>query len=160
MKSLAFLLCGILLALAPAAHSAGMAGVESVYLMPMGNGLDQFLANELTRQGILRVVTDPRKADAVFTDRLGQELQAFLEELEPSGEVAAKDEKKAGGKESGSEEKRQVRATTFGRGKGTVFLVERKTRVVLWSTYERPKNAAPDQVHKAALRIARQLKGK
>ena len=162
MKSLAFLLCGILVIPALAAQSTGVAGVESVYLTPMGNSLDQFLASQLTRQKILRVVADPRKADAVFTDRLGMELQAFLDEIEPAEGKAVSGEKDAGGNDpaNAESEQKRVTVTTFGRGKGTVFLVDRKTRTVLWSTYERPKNATPDQVNKAASRIAERLKGK
>jgi len=160
MKSLASLLCGILLLLAPLGESAEVAGVETVYLLPMGNSLDQFLANQLTSQGILRVVADPRKADAVFTDRLGKELQAFLDEIQPAEEAAVAGESETSGKELAKDERGRGRITTFGRGKGTVFLVDRETRTVLWSTYERPKNATPDQVNKAASRIVERLKGK
>ena len=39
--------------------------------MPMGRGLDQFIANRLTRMHVLQVVTDPAKADTIITDQRG-----------------------------------------------------------------------------------------
>ena len=44
--------------------------VKAVYVLPMGYSLDQFLMSNLTQLGVFKVVTDPQKADAVFTDRV------------------------------------------------------------------------------------------
>ena len=41
--------------------------------------------------------------------------------------------------------------------KGAVFLVDRKTRSVIWSDYVRPKNAQPDELNHVADKIAGQL---
>ena len=41
------------------AERAGLRQVQSVYLLPMGYGLDQYLANRLTAEGVFEVVTDP-----------------------------------------------------------------------------------------------------
>jgi hypothetical protein len=38
-----------------------------------------------------------------------------------------------------------------------VFLVDRKTRNVIWSDYVRPKNAQPDELNHVADKIAAQL---
>src|SRR5688500_13830221 len=57
--------------------------VREVYLLPMSGGLDQYLANRLTREGRFEVVTDPKNADAVFTDRLGPAFEDKLKELYP-----------------------------------------------------------------------------
>ncbi len=160
MKWLAFSLCGILMLGAPAGVAAEVAGGETVYLMPMGGGLDQFLANQLTSHGVLRVVTDPRKADTVFTDRLGKELEVFLEESQPAQKTGAAEEGGTGDEDAAKDEKAARQSSTFGRGKGNVFLVDRKTGAVLWSTYERPKNTTPDQLNKAAMRIVERLKRK
>ena len=35
-----------------------------MYLLPMPNGLDQYLANRLTKVAFFQVVTDPKTADA------------------------------------------------------------------------------------------------
>src|SRR4051812_18373643 len=48
--------------------------VHTVYIMAMANGLDQFLANRFTNAGVLWVVLDPAKADAILTDRLDEEF--------------------------------------------------------------------------------------
>ena len=57
--------------------------VQSVYILRMGNGLDQYLANHLTREKLMRVVTDPKLADFILTDRLGDTFQAKYDELYP-----------------------------------------------------------------------------
>jgi len=59
------------LMLAGAILGAGVPDVQAVYLLPMAGGLDQYLANRLTSAGVFRVVTDPKMADAIFTDQLG-----------------------------------------------------------------------------------------
>jgi hypothetical protein len=43
------------------------------------------------------------------------------------------------------------------RSKGAVFLVDRKTRSVVWSDYVRPKSSQPDDLNHAANQIAAQL---
>jgi len=50
-----------------------------------------------------------------------------------------------------------VRSTSFGRGKGTVFLVDAKTRAVLWSIYEKPKDTQPATLDRTAGRIVESL---
>ena len=57
--------------------------VQSVYILPMGGGMDQFLANRLTRFGKIQVVADPQRADAILTDRLGEVFEKRLDELYP-----------------------------------------------------------------------------
>ena len=52
-------------------HAADLAQVRNVYILTMGGGLDLHIANRLTDGHVLQVVTDPQKADAVLTDRLG-----------------------------------------------------------------------------------------
>ena len=61
----------------------GLAEVKRVYLLPMSGGLDQYLANRLTKVGRFEVVTDPANADAVFTDRLGPAFEDKWNELYP-----------------------------------------------------------------------------
>src|SRR5678815_5872407 len=64
----------------PAAN-AQVSAVKTVYVLPMAGGLDQYLALRLTSQGVLQVVTDPQKADAILTDGIGARLEASLTEL-------------------------------------------------------------------------------
>src|SRR6266571_1402627 len=60
---------------------ANMPDVQAVYLLPMQGGLDQYLANRLSAGGVFRVVTDPKLADAVFTDQLGAGFEQKLVDL-------------------------------------------------------------------------------
>jgi hypothetical protein len=57
--------------------------VKTVYMLPMRFGFDQYLASELVRSGTVRVVLDPAKADAVFTDRVGDAVQQKLNAMYP-----------------------------------------------------------------------------
>jgi hypothetical protein len=45
----------------------------------------------------------------------------------------------------------------FGRGKGTLFLVDAKSRRVIWSAYAKPKNTGSDELEKVAHQIIGQL---
>ena len=129
--------------------AADVSGVKTVYLMPMSGGLDQYLATRLTNGGVIQVVTDPQKADAIFTDHIGagfeQTLQSMYEEKKKSdGKLSADDFAKP---PTGS----------ISRGKGSLFLVDRQSRVVLWSIYAKPKSSAPDEMNILAMKIVDQL---
>ena len=148
------------------AESAGLQQVQTVYLMPMGYGLDQYLANRLTAEAVLQVVTDPKRADAVFTDNIGVGFERRFEELLPREAPAAKKEDPPQSKKDADAEAfdRLKRASTqppvssFSRGKGNIFLVDVKTRGVVWSLYERPKKILPDELNRTSVRIVERLK--
>lgn len=138
------------------ALSSDLSQVQSVYLMPMSGGLDQYLANRLTAKGVVQVVTDPAKADAIFTDRLGDAFDKRLDELFPPAKPEQKEPKTDRDKEKEAAEQTWQRPAgqSFTKGRGNLFLVDRQTRNVIWSIYERPKTSQPDQLHKTASRIA------
>jgi hypothetical protein len=148
--------------------AADLAGVRSVYLMPMSRALDQYLASRLTSEHVLQVVTDPKLADAIFTDKLGESFQLQLENISPTPKppepkvdatvtVADKDAKApAKSRRDRTDKSADSNAaalladtvnktdnpalnSTFGRGKGTVFLVDAKSRQVVWSTFDPAK---------------------
>lgn len=166
MKWIAFLLCSF-----PAL--AGLADVKAVYLLPMAHGMDQYLANHLTKAGIYLVVTDPTRADAVFTDRLGESLEAQLKELYP--EPKKVDDKKKDDKKKKEEPKGQgtgqgpgsgdvsgysgaaPRSTSFGGSRGNIFLVDVKSRAVVWSIHSRPKTITPGHLDATAEHIVESL---
>src|SRR5579864_7116417 len=83
MKRLLFLL-SLSIALSCAAD---LANVHSVYLLSMSHGLDQYLANRLTSDHVFRIVTDPKLADAVLTDHIGEAFEAQLETMFPKPEA-------------------------------------------------------------------------
>ena len=116
--------------------------VHSVYVMPMSQGMDQFLANRLAGEHTFQVVSDPKLADAVLTDRIGAALNSSLDEIAPIAQPAAE------GKEDKDAKKQPLAmnkldnpslTSTFGRGKGTFFLVNAKSRRSrFWTTGHGP----------------------
>jgi hypothetical protein len=146
-------------AAAVGAYAANLNDVHTVYLLPMGSGLDQYLAVGLTTGAVLQVVTDPQKADAIFTDHLGENFEAKLDDLYGSQKKAeAKTDAKADGKsDAKSTESQAPRVQAGSRGRGAAFLVDRKTREVLWSVYDRPKDGSPDALKRSADRIVEKL---
>jgi hypothetical protein len=123
---------------------------RTVYIVSMTNSLDQHLASRLTRSRVLWVVLEPASADTVLTDTLDESFWSWLARNYPAP---------TGGATSGN------RGTAFrgadppsGRHRGTTFLVDPRSRLVLWSTYELPKNSSPDELDRTASRITSQLK--
>ncbi len=131
---------------------------KTIYVLPMGNSIDQFLANRLTMSGILQVVTDAQKADVVFTDRLGEPFETKLQELYPSlAPPPVKEEKdeSAGNNTFGGG---AARVSSIGRGRGNFFIVDPKSRAVLWSVYELPKGSSPEELTQTARKVVKRLK--
>ncbi len=145
MKWLSIPVLGATLALA--ATNAGLKEVHSVYLLPMAGGLDQLLAVQLTQSSLFNVVTDPSKADAVFTERIGGGFEETFKDLyEPK---TSKD----GKSDDGGYVHPPSRVST--RARGSIFLVDRKSRAVIWSIYEKPVSAGNQ--HQLAERIRSRL---
>ena len=157
-------------AAAPTAFGSELLQVKNVYILPMGSSFDQYLANRLTRGGVLQVVTDPAKADAILTDRIGRGLETKLEELypDPAKQAAAealakKDKDKAKDDESDGERPMQIHTnaiehgSSVGRAKGTLFLVHRGSRNVIWSVYEAPKSTRADDLDYVAATVVNNL---
>src|SRR5882762_479434 len=148
----------------PAALNPDLKRVNTVYVLPMGSGMDQFLANRLTTMGVFQVVTDPQKADALVTDRIGEAFQAKFDELypPPAPPKPVKDEKSA--KDDKKDHKDELggggipHTTSFNRGKGNFFIVDRRSRNVLWSIYERPTTTTPSELTKTAEKVVKRLK--
>jgi len=151
MRLAALLLCVIALGSGLLSYGADSSGVQTVYLLPMANGLDQYIANRLAASGVFHVTTDPKKADAIFTDKLGEAFEQRLDSL-----ILPPVDKSA--KESKAEERAAPRVSSFSRSKGTMFLVDAATRAVLWSIFEPPKNASPGALDRTAQRIVEALK--
>jgi hypothetical protein len=152
--------------------AAELSAVHSVYLLPMGNSLDQYLANRLTSEHVFLVVTDPKLAHAVFTDRIGA---AFEEKLADLLSVPAAAPSQPAANQGGTTQPSPVPAGTlltetvnklsnpatnssFGRGKGTIFLVDTKSKQVIWSFYEPPKGSTGQQLDRGASDIVNHLK--
>jgi hypothetical protein len=131
---------------------ADMSGIKTVYVLPMSSGLDQYLAVRLTTGAVLQVVADPQNADAVLTDYIGQGFEDRLNEL-----YGAKPKSEDDKNDKNSATPEFARLTSGARSRGAIFLVNRKTRDVLWSVYERPKGTTPAELNRTADRIADKL---
>jgi hypothetical protein len=116
-----------LIVLGAASLFAQGASVHSVYILPMAGGLDQYLAERMTRDHVMQVVVNPKSADAVLTDRLGASFEQQLDKIAGARETEAR----PGFRSSAA--------------KGTIFLVDAKSRQVLWSDYEKPSHAGPER---------------
>ena len=140
---------GIVLACAVALQAASLSDVKSVYVMPMSNGLDQYLAVRLSNNGAVQVVTDPQKADAVITDSVGAGFEEKFDELYTKDKAAVKNDK-------GSADTQEFSRGRVGgaRARGTIFVVDRKTHELIWSVFELPKRSSPDELNSTASRIA------
>lgn len=145
-------------------RAASLGEVKTVYLFQMSNGLDQYLADRLTRDHVLQVVTDPKAADAILTDKLGRpfedELLRLRPELVPPPPPKPKSEDKDNDAETPKDKDEQqmvMPVSTFRTAKGTVFLVHVKTQQVVWSTYEKPRRRSPQEMERMATQIAKAL---
>jgi hypothetical protein len=147
---------------APLPAAAELSQVQVVYLLPMGSGLDQYLANRLTGEQVYQVVTDPRKADAVLTDQIGAGFEERLKELYPPPPEAAPEVEKKEEKQDKDEGVLKgdtgIPRSRFTRGRGNLFLVDIRSRRVLWSVYELPRSSSPDDLDRSSRRIVEKLK--
>ena len=151
MKFISTLVC--FAALLPAMNPQ-LKQVNAVYILGMSSGMDQYLANQMTAMGVLQVVTDPKKADALITDRLGEPFESKLKELYPPASPAPA----AAANQNNQDFSGTARVLSVGRGRGNFFIVDRKSGAVLWSVYEPSKDSTPDELTKTARKIVRRLK--
>ena len=145
------------------APHAELSRVQSVYILPMASGYHQHLTDQLTKLGLFQVVTDPTRADSILTDRLGESFESRLAELDAearrrTGEPKPKTESTEGGKPGSIELAPRQMTSAIARGKGTLFLVDRGSRQVLWSTYRKPKSSQPDDLQRNSHRVADDIK--
>jgi hypothetical protein len=126
---------------------AQYAGPKTVYILPMAAGLDQYVAQCLTRDHVMQVVADPKTAEVFMTDRLGEAFERKMKEIHPDGDKKSDDTA------------RYTFQTT--RPRGTIFLVDAKSRQVLWSDYQKPPRSNSDSdLNRAAEQISRKLSSK
>src|ERR1700733_2537259 len=66
-------------------------GPKTVYILPMAAGLDQYLAQWLTKDHVLQVVADPKTAEVVMTDRLGDAFEQRMKQIHPDSDKKSDD---------------------------------------------------------------------
>lgn len=160
-------LAAVLFLCSSAIFAQGLASVNKVYVWPMQSSFDQYLAQELARQGAFRIVVDPKDADAILTERIDE---SFLEQVtemfaepEPKPEASESDdvaeEVPTVGEsiEGGGIKMRQTRST-FGRSKGNLFLVDVDNRSVIWSTYLKEFDREPNRLNERARYVVERLR--
>jgi hypothetical protein len=138
----------VLIALGAASVLAQSSSVHSVYILPMAGGLDQYLAERMTHDHVMQVVVNPKSADAVLTDRLGASFEQQLDKIHPPAKE---------GKDDTDKKDADLRPLFHSSvASGTIFLVDAKSRQVLWSDYEKPSRLNPAR---EAERISKKLQG-
>ena len=170
MKSIKLLLL-LLASCAAALTAADLENVHTVYVLPMGHGLEQYLVNALTGEHVFVIVTDPKMADAVLTDHIGAQLQQKLDTLlaPPAEKPDAKEGEKIKEVEKIEIPKGSILEpankldnpadnSAVGRSRGTVFLVGMKSRQVLWSVYDLPKDSSSKELDRIASAIVSRLR--
>ncbi len=124
---------------------------RTVYIVPMANGLDRHLASRLTSSGAVRIVLDPEKADAVLTDRVDEAFWAWSNaHYKPAG--------KASNAAPNEDDRSSYQRPRMSGYRGTVFLVDPRQGVVLWSIYEPTPDTSANALDQAAVRVAINLK--
>ena len=135
--------------------------VRSVYIWPMYNSFDQYLAEQIAAEDVFEVVVDPKLAGAVLTDRIDAPFLAAMEEFFPLSQPdeAEKDEESESGDsiEAGVQLQRPTNRA-LGRPKGTLFLVDVNSRRVLWSTFLKEYEPSPNKLHGQARDVVVRLK--
>jgi len=122
---------------------------QTVYILSMSDSLDQHLASRLTSNHVLWVVLQAPSADAVLTDSLDEHFWSWLDQTYPAPAGSAS--------YSPSATNRSDHPANL-RHRGTIFMVDPRKRVVLWSTYELPRNSSSTEMDRSAARITNQLK--
>lgn len=146
--------------------SAELQSGASVYVLPMRSGFNLFLASQLTQSNVLTVVTDASLAEYVLTDSVGVAFEQSMDELypKPKPEPPAKeiDEKKKDGSGMSSMVDAYStsvrRPSTFSRSDGTYFLVDRHSRIVVWSTFFNHRDTRNEAMDKDASQVVKRLK--
>jgi len=123
---------------------AQYAGPKTVYILPMAGGLDQYLAQWLTRDHVMTVVADPKAAEVFMTDTLGEAFESRLKQFTPADKSKTNDD--------------SPHAFHTSKAKGTIFIVDAKSHHVLWSEHHKPAKSNTDRdLNRAAEQIAREI---
>lgn len=154
-----------------AALPAELQSGASVYVLPMRSGFNLYLASQLTQSNALTVVTDAPLADFILTDSIGAAFEQSMEELypkpKPEEPVKAKEEDKKEEDKKGSGGLSSMvdaysasirRPSTFSRSDGTYFLVDRHSRIVIWSTFFNHRDTRNEAMNKDAAQMVKRLK--
>jgi hypothetical protein len=146
-----FLVLSLLMAaIVPAAQ---LKDVKSVYFYPMPGGFDQHLARWIVQDHLYQVVTDPKLADAVFTNQISTGFLYKLDHINTPPPPA----NNSGSTSTLPTNVEAPHESTFLSAKGTLFLVDAKSKQVVWSYFEQPKSSTAVTLDKRAKKVVQQL---
>jgi hypothetical protein len=155
----ALLLSGLCAAAAPPQLPAA----GKLYLWPMINAFDQYLAEQITADGVFEVVVDPKLANTIMTERIDSTFLKAMDELFPrpaangESEKAAANTKNDDSIEGGGRDRRPANHPR-GQARGTLFLVDVASRKVVWSTYLKEFDPSPNKLHSQAGSVVEKLR--
>ena len=153
MKILPLLLTSILFCATLTAGDTGTLSprFRTVYILQMADGLDQHMASRLTSSRVMWVVLDPTSADAVLTEAVDDSFWTWLARTYPPAPGAH-------ATPASREPASKAEAATVPKHPGTVFLVDPRARVILWSAWGEPAKATPGELDRTAARFTNLLK--
>ena len=142
------LLAGISLPVSAAraqSSNPDLSAVQTVYVLPMTAGMDQFVAHQIARNALYNVTTDPRHADAFLSDFVGTTYESRVDDLikaandksekeaeELAKKIAAKEAAANPKPKESSKDRRKVGETTEAAPSGE-FQMPPATRVASFS---------------------------
>ena len=137
------------------AFAADLGSAQPVYFWAMQSSLDQYLAEQAAANGAVAVTVDPQMAKSIMTDRIDKPFLDAMDELFP---VEGRDEPEQPD-ESIEGDFQMARPSNRPKGvpRGTIFLVDVKTRRVLWSTFLGEFDARPKSLHREAQKVIERL---
>ena len=133
--------------------------VKKVYFLQMTGGMDQYLAQHLIKRNTIEVVTDPQLADAIFSDRIGESFEQKLAELFPPPPPPEKEEEEAAPKATSIASGATRGQSTWGRGRGNIYLIDRKSRTIVWSSFKKSKNSTAKELDRTAAAFVSRFNG-
>jgi hypothetical protein len=124
---------------------------RTVYIVPMANGLNSHIASRLTSSGVVWVMLEPDSAEAVLTDRVDEAFWAWstmhYKAAGRNANIALHDDDPV-----------RFEHLSMGPYRGTLFLVDPRNGLILWSMYEPTPNTTSNALDLAAAHIAASLK--
>jgi hypothetical protein len=150
-----------LAAIAAPLAAADLSSVGPVYFWPMNGALDQYVAEQVTSEGLFSVTIDPARAKTVMTDHIDAKFfEGMSEVFAPAKEASAAEEdaeSASGSIEEGLAARRPANRPR-GNPQGTVFLVDVQTHEVLWAAYIGDFDRRPKSLHREAKQIVGELR--
>lgn len=144
---------------ASSAVAADLTSAQPVYFWPMESALDQYVAQEAAAVGAVSVTVDPKLAKAILTDRIDSKFLEAMDDLFPlpKPEGDAEEEEESNDSVETGLQKPRAGNRPLGRPHGTLFLVDAKTRRVLWSTFLGDFDRSPKKLHGEAKQVVERL---